>query len=137
MKSYGKSKRPIRISKSRVHQILVKAGLTGTKKVPEPLKYLHRPEEPLLSFAMDYTQKRIGTGETVYAFGLLDMYNSGIVILDAHPEKSGKNVKGYLRQLREMIPRDVTIVIRSDMGSEFNNEILREYCKENNILCFF
>jgi transposase InsO family protein len=127
-------KRPTRISKSRVHQILTKAGLTGEKKVPEPLKHLHRPEEPLLSFAMDYTQKRIGTGETVYAFGLLDMFNSGIVILDAHTEKSGENVKGSLHQLREIVPSDVIIDIRSDAGSEFNNEIVGEYYKENNIM---
>ncbi len=40
-------KNPIQISKSRVHQILAKAGLTGTKKVPEPPKHLHRPGEPL------------------------------------------------------------------------------------------
>lgn len=129
-----KEKSPIRIGKSRVHQILAKVGLTGTKKVPEQPKHLHRPEEPFSSFAMDYTQKRIGTGETVYAFGLLDMYNSGIVILDAHTEKSGENVKESLRQLREIMPHDVIIEIRSDAGSEFDNEIVREYCKENNII---
>lgn len=125
---------PIRISKSRVHQILAKVGLTGTKEVPETPKHLHRPEEPLRSFAMDHTQKRIGTGETVYAFGLLDMYNSGIVVLDAHTEKSGENVKESLRQLRGILPDDVVIEIRSDAGSEFNNEIVREYCKENKII---
>jgi hypothetical protein len=27
---------------------------------------------------MDYTQRRIGNGETAYVFGVLDIFNSGI-----------------------------------------------------------
>jgi hypothetical protein len=55
---------------------------------------------------MDYTQRRIGSGETAYAFGVLDIFNSGIVILDAHQTKSGMNVIESLHQLRKMVPKD-------------------------------
>ena len=51
---------------------------------------------------MDYTQRRIGSGEIVYAFGVLDIFNSDIVILDAHKTKSGANVVESLHQLRKM-----------------------------------
>jgi hypothetical protein len=44
-----------------------------------------------------------------------------MVILDAHTEKSGENVKVSLHQLREIVPRDVIIDIRSDAGTEFDN----------------
>ena len=49
---------------------------------------------------MDYTQRRIGSGEIVYAFGVLDIFNSDIVILDAHKTKSGANVVESLHQLQ-------------------------------------
>ena len=76
---------------------------------------------------MDYTQRRIGSGEIAYAFGVLDIFNSGIVILDAHKTKSGANVVESLHQLRKMVPKDVVIEIRSDGGLEFNNATVCEY----------
>src|SRR5659263_24484 len=109
-------------------------GLTEKEKTDTEPKHLHRPQEPLSSFNMDYTQRRIGSGETVYAFGILDMYNSGIVILDEHKKKSGKNVVDSLCQLCKMIPPDVVIEIRSDGGLEFNNATVSEYCNKNNII---
>ena len=83
---------------------------------------------------MDYTQRRIGSSETVYAFGVLDIFNSGIVILDAHKTKFGANVEESLHQLRKMVPKNATIEIRSDGGLEFNNSTVREYCIKNNII---
>jgi len=127
-------KSSVRVSKSWVQCILTAAGLTEKQKTAMEPKHLHRPEEPLSSFNMDYTQRRIGSGETVYAFGILDIYNSGIVILDAHRSKSGKNVVDSLCQLRKIIPPDVVIEIRSDGGLEFNNVTVREYCNKNNII---
>ena len=38
-----------------------------------------------------------------------------------------------LHQLRKMVPKDVTIEIRSDGGLEFNNATVREYCNKNQI----
>jgi hypothetical protein len=38
---------------------------------------------------MDYTQRRIESYETEYAFDVLDMHNSGIVILAAHKIAGG------------------------------------------------
>jgi len=127
-------KSSVRVSKSWVHHLLTAAGLTGKRKAATEPKHLHRPQEPLSSFNMDYTQRRIGSGEKVYAFGVLDMYNSGIVILDAHKTKSGANVVESLCQLRKMIPQDVVIEIRSDGGLEFNNATVREYCNKNSII---
>lgn len=124
----------VRTGKSWVHHILAIAGLTGKQMAAADTKHLHRPQEPLRSFTMDYTQRRIGSGETVYAFGVLDMYNSGIVILDAHKTKTGENVVESLRRLRKIIPANVVIEIRSDGGLEFNNETVHEYCNKNNIL---
>lgn len=127
-------KSSVHVGKSWVHHILAIAGLTGKQKTPIDSKHLQRPQEPLTSFNMDYTQRRIGSGETAYAFGVLDIFNSGIVILDAHKTKSGANVVESLRQLRKMIPQDVVIEIRSDGGLEFNNATVREYCNKNNII---
>ncbi len=62
------------------------------------------------------------------------MYNSGIVILDAHKTKSGANVVESIRYLRKIIPQDVVIEIRSDRGLEFNNATVSEYCNKNNII---
>ena len=127
-------KSSVRVGKSWVHHILTIAELTGKQKTAIDSKHLQRPPEPLRSFNMDYTQRRIGSGETAYAFGVLDIFNSGIVILDAHQTKSGVNVVESLHQLRKMVPKDATIEIRSDGGLEFNNATVREYCNKNNII---
>jgi hypothetical protein len=48
----------------RVYNILVSAGIIEEKKeIKKEPKHLKRPDEPLKSFQMDFTQKRIGTGE--------------------------------------------------------------------------
>jgi transposase InsO family protein len=127
-------KSSVRVGKSWVHHILAIAGLTGKQKTAIDSKSLQRPQEPLSSFNMDYTQRRIGNGETAYVFGVLDIFNSGIVILDAHKTKSGANVVESLHQLRKMVAKDVVIEIRSDGGLEFNNATVREYCNKNNII---
>lgn len=127
-------KSSVRVGKSWIHHILAIARLTGKQKTAIDSKHLQRPQEPLSSFNMDYTQRRIGSGEIAYAFGVLDIFNSGIVILDAHKTKSGANVVESLHQLRKMVPKDVVIEIRSDGGLEFNNATVREYCNKNNII---
>ena len=65
---------------------------------------------------MDYTQWIIGNGETAYVLGVLDTFNSGIVILNAHKNKPGANVVESLHQLRKMVAKDVLIEIRTDTG---------------------
>ena len=127
-------KSSVHVGKSWVYNVLAIAGLTGKQKTAIDSKHLQRPQKPLSSFNMDYTQRRIGSGETAYAFGVLDIFNSGIVILDAHKTKSGTNVIESLHQLRKMVPKDVVIEIRSDGGLEFNNATVREYCNKNNII---
>ncbi len=127
-------KSSVRVGKSWVHHILAIAELTGKQKKAIDSKHLQHPQEPLSSFNMDYTQRRIGSGETAYAFGVLDIFNSGIVILDAHKTKSGANVVESLYQLRKMVPKNVVIEIRSNGGLEFNNATVREYCNKNNII---
>ncbi len=67
-------KNSVRISKSWIHRILTAAGLTEKQETAADPKHLRRPQEPLSSFNMDYTQRSIGSGETVYAFGMLDIY---------------------------------------------------------------
>ncbi len=60
----------ISIGKSRVHDILASAGIfEREKKIEKKPKHLSRPEMPLASFSMDFTQKRIGNGDTGYVFG--------------------------------------------------------------------
>jgi hypothetical protein len=55
----------ISIGKSRVHEILSSAGIfEKEKKIEKKSKHLSRPEKPLASFSMDFTQKRIGNGDT-------------------------------------------------------------------------
>src|SRR5665254_20776 len=104
-------KSTVRVGKPWIHHILAIAGLTGKQKTAIDSKHLQRPQEPLSSFNMDYNQRRIGSGEIAYAFGVLDIFNSGIVILDAHKTKSGANVVESLHQLRKMVPKDVVIAV--------------------------
>jgi transposase InsO family protein len=131
MQSHGKT---ISIGKSRVHQILTSAGIYGEKKeIKKEPKHLKRPEEPLRSFMMDFTQKRIGNGETEYILGILDMHNDAFVILTDHHEKSGDNVKKDLQSLKEILPPDQKIEIRSDGGTEFDNKTVDEFCSESSI----
>jgi len=126
----------ISIGKSRVHEILVSAGIyEEKKKVKKQSKHLKRPDEPLRSFSMDFTQKRIGNGDTGYIFGLLDMHNNAFITLNAHPEKNGDVVKENLELLKDILPHKEKqkIEIRSDGGTEFDNETVRTFCSKNNI----
>lgn len=127
--------RMINIGKSRIHEIVASAKIykhnTILKNKP---KHLKRPEEPLQNFSMDFTRKRLGNGEIGYIFGLLDMHNDAFVELTGYPEKKGKIVVENLKYLRKIIPKEDKIEIRSDGGTEFNNAVVRNYCRENNIL---
>jgi transposase InsO family protein len=132
MEHLGKT---IHIGKSRVYKILVSAGIIEVKKViKKESKHLKRPEEPLESFQMDFTQKRIGSGEKEYIFGLLDMHNDVFVSLTDHPEKNGDIVKENLQSLKEMLPPEQRIEIRSDGGTEFDNKTVKDFCIKNNML---
>ncbi len=124
----------ISIGKSRVYEILVSAGIyEEEKEIKKEPRHLKRPEEPLKSFMMDFTQKRIGNGETEYVFGLFDMHNDAFITLTDYQEKSGDNVKEELQSIKEMLPPDHKIEIRSDGGTEFNNKTVKAFCDENNI----
>jgi transposase InsO family protein len=131
MESLGNT---IRIGKSRVYNILVSADIIKENKgIKKESKHLKRPDEPLKSFQMDFTQKRIGTGEKEYIFGLLDMHNDVFVSLTDHTEKNGDIVKENLQLLKEILPPKQKIEIRSDGGTEFNNKTVKEFCSNNNM----
>lgn len=125
--------RIINIGKSRVHEILASAKIFEQNILKNKPKRLKRPEKPLQSFSMDFSQKRLGNGEIGQIFGLLDMHNDAFVELTGHPAKNGKIVVENLKYLRKIIPKEDKIEIRSDGGTEFNNAVVRNYCKENNI----
>ena len=128
----------ISIGKSRVHEILSSAGIfEKEKKIEKKPKHLSRPEKPLASFSMDFTQKRIGNGDTGYVFGLLDMYNDAFVALTGHPDKNGEIVAKNLEILKTIQPQNQKIEIRSDCGKEFYNEAVRNFCSKNNIRLHF
>ncbi len=128
----------ISIGKSRVYEILASAGIyENKKKIEKKPKHLKRPEKPLVSFSMDFTQKRIGNGDTGYVFGLLDMNNDVFVTLAGHPEKSGGIVVKNLELLKQIQSQEQKIEIRSDRGKEFYNESVRKFCDENNMLLHF
>jgi transposase InsO family protein/transposase len=126
--------RIINIGKSRVHEILASAKIYKQNNIlNNKPKHLKRPEKPLQNFSMDFTQKRLGNGEIGYIFGLLDMHNDAFVELTGYPKKNGKIVVENLKYLRNIIPNEDKIEIRSDGGTEFNNAVVRDYCTENNI----
>ncbi len=128
----------ISIGKSRVYDILASAGIfEKEKKIKEKPKHLSRPEKPLVSFSMDFTQKRIGNGEIGYVFGLLDMHNDTFVTLTGHPEKNGDIVAENLEILKQIQSQQQKIEIRSDRGKEFFNETVRKFCNENDIQLHF
>lgn len=131
MKAIGKK---ISIGKSRVYGILAAAKIyKEKKKIEKKHNHLKRPEEPLVSLSMDFTQKWIGNGLKKEIFGLLDMYNDAFVMLTGHPEKNGDIVADNLKILREMIPEDQQIEIRSDAGTEFDNKTVKTFCNANKI----
>jgi transposase InsO family protein len=135
MQDLGKD---ISIGKSRVHEILTFAGIfKKEKKIEMKSKHLSRPEKPMASFSMDFTQKRIGNGEIGYVFGLLDMHNDAFVTLTGHPEKNGDIVAKNLEILKQIQPQDQKMEIRSDCGKEFYNESVRNFCNKNNIHLHF
>ncbi len=135
MQNLGKD---ISIGKSRVHEILASAGFfEREKKIEMKPKHLIRPGEPITSFSMDFTQKRIGNGEIGYVFGLLDMHNDAFVSLTGHPEKNGDIVAENLEILTQIKPHGQKIEIRSDCGKEFYNESVRNFCNKNNIHLHF
>ncbi len=128
----------ISIGKSRVYEILSSAGIfEKEKKIEKNPKHLIRPDKPLASFSMDFTQKRIGNGDTGYVFGLLDMHNDAFVTLAGHPEKNGDIVVKDLEILKQIQPEKQKIEIRVDGGKEFYNEDVRKFCNENNIRLHF
>jgi len=61
------------------------------------------------------------------------MHNDVFVILTDHPEKNGDIVVENLKGLKEMFPEEKKIEIRSDGGTEFNNDTVRTFCSKNNI----
>ncbi|VVB55733.1 Uncharacterised protein [uncultured archaeon] len=125
MQNLGKD---ISIGKSRVHEILASAGIfEREKKIEMTPKRLSRPEKPIASFSMDFTQKRIGNGDIGYVFGLLDMHNDAFVTLAGHPEKNGDIVAKNLEILKQIKPQGQEIEIRSDCGKEFYNESVTTY----------
>ncbi|MCE8429142.1 MAG: hypothetical protein J5U19_12235 [Candidatus Methanoperedens sp.] len=127
--------RTIHIGKSRVHEILRSTEFYEKEEIIKNIpKHLNRPEEPLQKFSMDFTQKRIGNGYLGYIFGLLDMHNDAFVELTGYPEKNGNIVVENLEFLRRVIPLEQKIEIRSDIGKEFNNETVRNFCNNNNII---
>ena len=135
MHNLGKN---ISIGKSKVHEILGSAGIfERKKKIEKKQKHLSRPEKPLTSFSMDFTQKIIGNGETGYVFGLLDMHNDAFVALNGYPEKNGDIVAKNLEILKQIQPQKQKIKIRSDGGKEFYNKVVRKFCNENNIHLHF
>src|SRR5659263_750300 len=96
----------ISIEKRRVHEILAPAViLKREKRIKKKPKHLSRPEKPLASFSMDFTQKRIGNVDTGYVFGLLDMHNDAFVTLTGHPEKNGDIVAKNLEILKQILPQ--------------------------------
>ena len=135
MQDLGKN---ISIGKSRIYDILASAGIfEKEKKIEEKPKHLSRPEEPLVSFSMDFTQKRIGNGDIGYVFGLLDMHNDTFVTLTGHPEKNGNIVAENLEILKKIQSQRQKIEIRSDRGREFYNETVMKFCDENDIHLHF
>ena len=135
MQDLGKN---ISMGKSRVHEILASAGIYDREqKIKTKSNHLSRPEKPLVSFSMDFTQKRIGNGDTEYVFGLLDMHNDAFVTLTGHPEKNGDIVAKNLEILKQLQPHEQKIEIRSDRGKEFYNEAVRKFCNKNNIRLHF
>jgi len=135
MQNLGKN---ISIGKSRVYEILASAGIfEREKKIEKKPKHLKRPEYPLVSFSMDFTQKRIGNGDTGYVFGLLDLHNDTFISLTGHQEKSGDIVAKNLEFLKQISPQKQEIEIRSDSGKEFYNELVKKFCNENNIHLHF
>lgn len=128
----------ISIGKSRVHEILTSAGIfEKEKQIEAKSKHLSRPEKPMTRFSMDFTQKRIGNGNTGYVFGLLDMHNNAFVTLTGHQEKNGDVVAKNLEILKQIQLQDQKIEIRSDCGKEFYNESVRDFCNKNNIHLHF
>lgn len=128
----------ISIGKSRIYEILASAGIfEKEKKIERKSKHLSRPEKPLASFSMDFTQKRIGNGDTGYVFGLLDMHNDAFVTLTGHSEKNGGIVAKNLEILKQLLPQEQKIEIRSDCGKEFYNESVKNFCNKNNIHLHF
>lgn len=122
----------------RVYEILASAGIfEREKKIEMKPKHLIRPEKPITSFSMDFTQKRIGNGEIEYVFGLLDMHNDAFVTLTGHPEKNGDIVAKNLEILKQIQSQDQKIEIRSDCGKEFYNDSVRNFCNKNNIHLHF
>ncbi|HEY9207376.1 MAG TPA: hypothetical protein VIO58_15805 [Candidatus Methanoperedens sp.] len=72
MENIGKN---ISIGRSRVHEILASAGIFDKeKKVEKKPKHLSRPEKPLVSFSMDFTQKESATG-------ILDMFSVFLICI--------------------------------------------------------
>lgn len=127
--------RIIDIGKSRVYEILACAKIYKQNNIlKNKPKHMKRPEKPLQNFSMDFSQKRLGNGEIGQIFGLLDMHNDAFVELTGYPEKNGKIVVENLKYLRNIIPKNDKIEIRSDGGTEFNNAVVRNYCRENNII---
>ncbi len=63
------------------------------------------------------------------------MHNDSFITLTDYQEKSGDNVKEELQSIKEMLPPDQKIEIRSDGGTEFNNKTVRDFCVPDHVTC--
>jgi hypothetical protein len=82
----------IRISKSKVNDIIREEKNYQVVEVKQLSGHLYRPPEPSIAFAMDFTEKVIAGGERAYIFNILDKYNDEKIVLDSYKSQDADAV---------------------------------------------
>lgn len=122
----------IRISKSKVNDIIREEKNYQIVEVKQLSGHLFRPSEPSIAFAMDFTEKVIAGGDRAHILNILDKYNNEKIILDAHKSQDADAVIYSLEKLDRQLKHS-GISITTDNGKEFKNNRVADYCSKNNI----
>ena len=124
------------VGKSHVYNILTRAGLTPKARQEaeerEIIGHLHRRSNPCTEMQMDTSRSMLVAGVVVFIVGIIDIFNSGILVAECAGKKSHKLVLRALRQLRWIIPEG-HIEIKMDHGKEFENWRVEKYCQKHDI----
>ncbi len=124
------------VGKSHVHNILTRAGLTPKARQEaeekETIGHLHRRSNPCTEMQMDTSRVMLVAGVVVFIAGIIDIFNSGILVAECAGSKSHKLVLRALRQLRRIIPEG-HVGIKMDHGKEFEHWKVERYCRKHDI----
>ncbi len=136
------------INKKKVYRLMKKNHLLNPKQVtPNQLKNYVKysqpyPSQPFEVFEIDIKYIYIrGDRRNAYLITIIDVFTRDALVWDLAFSMKGERVNNLINQLillylqpRDLIAKGITVILRSDNGSQFIAKIVRKHLQENKII---